>query len=184
MTTYVALWRAVNVGSRSRLRSSELVRVATALGFEGARSWLQSGNLVLRAPTASEASVASRLEQACSSQLGLSTQVIVRSSAEWSRRVRENPYAAEAARDPAHLVLVALSSAPGPAAWTRLRALVTGREYLEGRGRDAYLVYPDGIGRSRLTLGLLERTVGATGTARNWNTVLALDRLAGGVARG
>jgi uncharacterized protein (DUF1697 family) len=42
----------------------------------------------------------------------------------------------------------------------------------------AYIVYPDGIGRSRLTNQLIEKMLGTRGTGRNWNTVLKLDALA------
>ncbi len=37
-----------------------------------------------------------------------------------------------------------------------------------------YLSYPSGSGRSRLTLDYLEKTLGVTGTARNWRTVQRL----------
>ena len=43
-------------------------------------------------------------------------------------------------------------------------------------GREIYLSYPGGSGRSRLTLDYLEKALGVTGTARNWRTV---QRLAG-----
>jgi len=39
---------------------------------------------------------------------------------------------------------------------------------VKAKGREIYIVYPDGIGRSRLKL------TGCVGTARNWNTVLKL----------
>jgi uncharacterized protein (DUF1697 family) len=45
-------------------------------------------------------------------------------------------------------------------------------------GRLAYIVYPDGVGRSRFTHTLIERTLGVRGTARNWNTVRKLGDLA------
>jgi uncharacterized protein (DUF1697 family) len=41
------------------------------------------------------------------------------------------------------------------------------------------VVYPDGIGASRLTTALIERTLGTAGTGRNWNTVLKLAALVG-----
>jgi uncharacterized protein (DUF1697 family) len=47
-------------------------------------------------------------------------------------------------------------------------------------GREVYLVYPDGIGRSRLTNAVIEKKLGARGTGRNWNTVLKLGELVGG----
>lgn len=45
------------------------------------------------------------------------------------------------------------------------------------KGKQAYIVYPDGIGRSRITNALVERKLGSRGTGRNWNTV-ALSRAA------
>ena len=44
-------------------------------------------------------------------------------------------------------------------------------------GRHAYIVYPDGIGRSRLTNKLIDSKLGTRGTGRNWNTVLKLADL-------
>ena len=55
-----------------------------------------------------------------------------------------------------------------------LRAAIAGRERVEAVGAQAYLAYPDGIGRSRLTTASIERTLGTRGTARNWNTVVKL----------
>jgi uncharacterized protein (DUF1697 family) len=40
------------------------------------------------------------------------------------------------------------------------------------RGREAYVLYPDGAGRSRLNLDPL-----GLGTARNWRTVQALAEM-------
>jgi uncharacterized protein (DUF1697 family) len=53
-----------------------------------------------------------------------------------------------------------------------------GPEILHGEGRQACIVYPDGIGRSRLTAALIERKLATRGTARNWNTVMKLAALA------
>ena len=41
-----------------------------------------------------------------------------------------------------------------------------------------YIVYPAGIGRSRLTNSLIDSKLGIRGTGRNWNTVLKLAELA------
>jgi uncharacterized protein (DUF1697 family) len=53
----------------------------------------------------------------------------------------------------------------------------TGREQVTWSGDHAYVWYPDGQGRSRLTLDVLSKAAGRTGTARNWSTVLALAAL-------
>jgi uncharacterized protein (DUF1697 family) len=172
----VALLRAVNVG-KTPLPMADLKRVATALGLREPRTLLQTGNLVFgddgRADTETEALI----ERALSDRLGLATDVFVRSGAEWRGIVEANPFPREAADDPAHLVLMPLKAAVDEARMAALRSAIKGAEYGELRGRDLYLVYPDGIGRSKLTIGLIEKTLGTRGTGRNWNTVLKLGAM-------
>jgi uncharacterized protein (DUF1697 family) len=67
--------------------------------------------------------------------------------------------------------------APNAADVKALRAAISGREILEVIGASAYVVYPDGIGRSRLTTALIEKALGTRGTGRNWNTVVKLASL-------
>jgi uncharacterized protein (DUF1697 family) len=47
-------------------------------------------------------------------------------------------------------------------------------------GREIFLRYPNGSGRSKLTLDWFERHLGASGTARNWRTVSTLLGLTAG----
>ena len=72
---------------------------------------------------------------------------------------------------------VFLKEAPGGAAVKALQAAIVGREVVRAVGRQAYIVYPDGQGRSKLTNALIEKHLGTRGTARNWNTVLRLAEL-------
>jgi uncharacterized protein (DUF1697 family) len=55
-----------------------------------------------------------------------------------------------------------------------LAAAIQGPETVRAKGRQLYIVYPAGIGRSKLTNALIERHLGTRGTGRNWNTVLKL----------
>jgi uncharacterized protein (DUF1697 family) len=48
----------------------------------------------------------------------------------------------------------------------------------EVEGREIYVTYPNGSGRSKLTIEVFEKAFGATATARNVNTVRALIDLA------
>jgi uncharacterized protein (DUF1697 family) len=60
-----------------------------------------------------------------------------------------------------------------------LQGAIKGREQVRVKGRQAYITYPDGIGRSKLTMAVIEKALGTRGTGRNWNTVLKLGDLAG-----
>jgi len=80
--------------------------------------------------------------------------------------------------DPGHLLMLCLKDEPGRDAVTALQKAIVGREIVRAKGRSLYVVYPDGVGTSRLTAVLIERKLGTRVTGRNWNTVLKLAALA------
>lgn len=145
------------------------------LGFRGARSLLQSGNLVFQAAGRTPAGLERLLEETTDQRLGVTTEYFVRTSDEWSRIVAANPFRREAKEDPGHLLVVCLKQAPAAADVKSLQAAIRGPEIVRAEDRQAYIVYPDGVGRSKLTAALIERKLGTRGTARNWNTVLKLQ---------
>jgi uncharacterized protein (DUF1697 family) len=178
MTVQIALLRAVNVAGHAPIAMSDLRDLLTKLGFKEARSLLQSGNLVFEGGRQTAAAVERLLEAEAGKQLDLDTDFFVRTAEEWDAVVAENPFRDEARRDPGHLVVMALKQAPKAAAVEALRTAIKGREIVHAEGRHAYIVYPDGIGRSRLTNRVIEAKLGTRGTGRNWNTVLKLAALA------
>jgi uncharacterized protein (DUF1697 family) len=177
MTNYVALLRAVNIAGRSMVAMSDLRRLLTDLGFDDAKSLLQSGNLAFKADTTDVAELESRLEAETEKRLGLKTAYFVRTLKDMEAVVAGNPYPAEAKSDPGHLVVVFLKDAPTAGALEALRAAIKGPEVVQAKGRHAYIYYPAGIGHSRLTGAVIDSKLGTQGTGRNWNTVLKLEAL-------
>jgi uncharacterized protein (DUF1697 family) len=179
MATYVALLRAINVGGQKAVPMTDLRGLPEKLGFTNARTLLQSGNLVFSGAKQAVAEVERALAAEARKRLKLDTDFFVRTATEWTGLVAACPFRKEAATDPAHLLVLFLKKAPGDEEVDALRAAIAGRETVRAVGRQAYVVYPDGIGRSRLTVALIEKKLGARGTGRNWNTVLKLAALAG-----
>jgi uncharacterized protein (DUF1697 family) len=173
MTTYIGLLRAVNLGPHNKVAMSDLRDIVTGLGMQDARTLHQSGNVVFRSTLRSAAKVERLLAQALEDRLGRATGVFVRTADELKKVVANNPFPEFAARDPSHLVVVFLREAVSQAGVGALQRAITGREQVRANGRHMYIVYPDGIGRSRLGT-LREARITAGGTARNWNTVLKL----------
>jgi uncharacterized protein (DUF1697 family) len=180
MPTHIALLRGVNVGGKSMVAMADLRTMFADLGFTDVRTLLQSGNVMFEAPTArtSEA-LEHQLEKETEIRFGRAFDCFVRDAKEWARAVARNPFGAEAKSDPGHLVLMALKDAPVASAVKALQAAIKGREVVRAAGRHAYIVYPDGIGRSKLTNAVIEKTLATRATGRNWNTVLKLAALAG-----
>jgi uncharacterized protein (DUF1697 family) len=177
---HIALLRAVNVGGHGVVAMSDLRALFAGLGFDDVRTLLQSGNVVFRSSGRSTAAVEKRLEMEAEKRLGLRTAFLVRSAKEWDAMIAGNPFRNEAERDPGHLVIMCLKDAPEAAAVAALQAAIKGPEVVRAGSRHVYLVYPDGIGPSRLTIKVIEGKLGTQGTARNWNTVRKLAALARG----
>jgi uncharacterized protein (DUF1697 family) len=177
MPAFVALLRAVNLGPHNKIAMSDLKAAAEGCGLSNARSWLQSGNLLFEAKAKSPAALEKLLEGALGKELGLETPVVVRSAPEWRAALDDNPFPKQAKADPGHLVLMPLKSKPEKGALAALRAAIVNRETVELVGQQLYLVYPDGIGRSKLTSALIEKKLGVVGTGRNWNTAQKIAAL-------
>jgi uncharacterized protein (DUF1697 family) len=175
---HIALLRGVNVGGHKPVSMSDLLDMLTELGFLGARSLLQSGNLVFRSNARRDGDLERLLEAEAEKHLDLCTNFFVRTVTDLKAVVAHNPFRDEAKNDPAHLVVMFLKTAPARKDMEALQAAITGPETVRADGRHVYIVYPTGIGRSRLTNTLLEDKLGIRGTARNWNTVLKLAALA------
>lgn len=150
----------------------------TELGFENVRSLLQSGNLVFGSRSRFGAELERFLEMEAAKRLALESDFFVRTAEEWKRVVRQNPFRKEAQRDPKHLVVQFLKNAPAAEDVALLQADISGPELVKAKGgNQAYIYYPNGIGRSRLTNAMIEQRIGR-GTGRNWDTVLKLDVIA------
>ena len=177
MPVHIALLRAINVGGHKPVAMADLRDLLTGLGMHDVRSLLQTGNLVFRSDARKSGPLEARLEAEAARGLDLQTDFFVRSAAEWGAIMDKNPFPAEAERDPGHLIVMFLKAAVEVADVEALRAAIKGRETVHAVGREAYIVYPDGVGRSKLTTALLERKLRSRGTARNWNTVTKLGAL-------
>lgn len=174
MPTHIALLRAINVGGRNIIAMAALREMFESLGFANVRTLLQSGNVVFDGERKSAAALEKLLESETEKRFGFAVEYVVRAANEWAGVIDENPFEQAAQDDPSHLVVVFLKNAPDAKSVNDLQAVIKGPEVVRAVGKQLYTVYPDGIGRSKLTIGLIEKTLGTRGTGRNWNTVLKL----------
>jgi uncharacterized protein (DUF1697 family) len=177
MATYIALLRGINVGGNKKVSMSALKTLAEDLGLREPRTLLQSGNLVFESDARSASALESTLEAAVAEKLDVRCDFCLRNAKEWRAIVKANPFERETKEDPSHALVMVLKSAPAAATVKALEEAIVGPERVHLNGRELYLCYPDGMGRSKLTNTLIERKLGTRGTARNWNTVLKLAEM-------
>jgi uncharacterized protein (DUF1697 family) len=180
MAVYVALLRGINVGKHRRVSMADLRDTFAAAGAEHARTYLQSGNVVFESSLGRD-KVGARLEKELKAGLDLDVAVMVRAATDLRRILRRNPFAAQ--KDGTKVHVAFLESKPQPA---RVRLLDPDRvapDAFDIAGREVFLHYPSGYGRSKLSNDYLEKQLGVRSTMRNWKTVTALAELAGGGRR-
>ena len=180
MTTHIALLRGNNVGGHKSVVMADLRGFMEELGFDNVRSLLQTGNLVFRSNARTGTDFERMLETEAAKRLDLHTTFLARTAKELRAIIARNPFDHEAEADPGHLVVMFLKDAPQPAAVKALQAAIKGPEIVRAQGKQLYIVYPAGIGESRLTIKLIEAKLGTRGTGRNWNTIQKLAALAEG----
>ncbi len=170
MTRYVALLRAVNVGGTSKLPMAKLKHIAEEAGFENARTYIASGNLIVSSKLGENA-VRTRLEAAVAAHMGKPVPVIVRTAAEMAAAADANPF-----KDaPGRRVLATFLGAPPPKDALEDVRGHDGERLALGK-REIYVDYCGALlGRSKLRI-----PAAAAGTARNMNTVQKLAEMAGG----
>lgn len=174
MPVYVALLRAVNVGGTGELAMADLKAVCDELGFAGAKTFIQSGNVVFRSDLP-EPAVQAKLEQALAAKMGKAPGVLLRS------RRQLDDIAAKAERfldAKPNLLLITFLPEPPPADALDKLVAPDGEE-VRIDGREIYVHYPNGSGRSKLKLPALR-----PGTARNLNTIRKLAEMAAAMEDG
>lgn len=178
MPVTIFLLRAVNVGGASTIKMEALRALTPALGLRHAATLLQSGNLVAAHDGGDIEAFARKLEKAIADGHAMRPRVIPRSLDELREILAKPPLPADDTRQPNRLLVMTLEAAPAKGAMERLREHHAGPEAMSLQGRDLYLHYSEGIGRSKLTNAVIEKHLGVQGTARNWNTLTKLAALA------
>jgi uncharacterized protein (DUF1697 family) len=167
MTKYVALLRAVNVGGTGLLPMKQLQALCSGLGLANVRTYIQSGNVRFESPDA-EPAVTRMLERAIGEKLGRPVGVLIRTAPELRAILKANPFPNA---KPSQIGVIFL---PKPAPEDSLDGIVVpGREEVRMIGREVFVHYPDGMGRSKLKLPFA-----ADGTTRNVNTLTKLLAMA------
>src|SRR5262245_45134345 len=146
-----------------------------SLGHTDVVTYIQSGNVVLTSPRKDPTK---EIEEKIAEDFGLSVTVMVRTPAELRKVVKGNPF--PKVKEGKKLHVVFLSGAPTKAAAAALDPDRSPPDEFVLKGRELYVHYPDGQGRSKLSNDWIEKTLGVRGTSRNWNTVLKLVDLSGG----
>lgn len=176
--SFAAFVRAVNVGAHRKLSTLQLTSFVEERGGQSVQTILQTGNVVFHHPSTSTHRLETAFDTAAETGLGWAAQFMIRTAGQMHETLRHNPFPEMARSDPSHLVVVFLKSAPSTTVAGTLEGVRPGRERFALSGSELYVTFPDGIGRSKVSLDWMEKRLATVGTMRNWNTVTRVTQAA------
>jgi len=177
-TAAVLLLRGINVVGKNQIKMDALRALCESNGLRNVRTHIQSGNVIFRGTKKDISGCALRMEAAIEESFGFRPAVMIRSTEEMRKVVSRNPFAKRANIDPSRLLVSFLGKEPTREQLQSALAIEVGPEELHILGSEMYIYYPDGVGKSKLPIGRIERALETSGTARNWNTVTRLLEMA------
>jgi uncharacterized protein (DUF1697 family) len=171
----IALLRGINVGRAKRVAMADLRTLFEELGFTGVRTVLNSGNVVFGSPARTPVAAASAIEEALVRRLGVASRVTVLSIDELDEIVAGNPLV-EQSTDHSRLVVFTLATS----VQCKLVAPLAEQDWSPGAlaigKRAVYVWCPSGVLDSAAAAAV-NKLLGDTTTARNWNTLCKLHAL-------
>ena len=167
MVELIAFLRAVNVGGTGKIAMGDLKALCERLGFENVRTYNQSGNIVFRSRR-DRAKAQALLAQALAARMKAPVVVLLRTAAELSTLLARNPFPKA---EPSRVIVFFFEKPPTKGALDGL--VIPGNEEVRLMGREIFVHYPDGQGRSKLKVPQAN-----TGTGRNLNTLAKLVEMA------
>lgn len=171
MPVAVSILRGINVGGHHKIKMEELRSLYETLGFRNVETYIQSGNVVFELKQAQVKTATKRIEDAIEKRYGFRVGVVLRTAAELRRAMESNPFGDRAGMEPAKLLVCFLGADAAASCAEKLGAIKVQGEIIRHVGRELFIYFPEGQGKSKVTMAMLDKAAGTFCTGRNWNTV-------------
>lgn len=162
MVTYVSFLRAINVGGTGKIKMNELKELYESFGCQDVRTVLQTGNVIFKVSKLPD------FAPAIEKRFGHRPEVINRKLSDIEKIIEANPFAKFKGLSPSWQLVMFLNKKPNSNA---VDDLVSENETLWLKGKELYIAFQNGVGKSKLTNQKIEKALGVLGTMRNWNTL-------------
>ena len=167
---FIIILRGINVSGKNKLPMQALRDVLTSLKFENVKTYIQSGNIVLKSEK-NKKEIALIIKEGIQNQFGYDVPVLVRTIEEWEKAIANNPYKAV---EPKQQYFTFLSEVPEITTFD-----------IDAKN-DEFTVIDDvvyvnavgGYGKTKLSNNFLEKKLKVIATTRNLKTTLKLLELA------
>lgn len=177
MPVLISMLRGVNLGPHNRIKMDALRAVYVSLKLQDPRTYVQSGNVIFKTKE-NTPQLAKKIQNAIQKQLGCCPDVILRTTDELRKAIAASPFADRPNLEPSKILVSFLHAEPPREAAGGFERFKDYPEEVHLKGRELYIYFPNGAGKTKLPWSAVERLLKVTGTARNWNSVTNMLKIA------
>ncbi|HEX4785010.1 MAG TPA: DUF1697 domain-containing protein [Candidatus Sulfotelmatobacter sp.] len=171
MPVLISMLHGINVGGHNKVDMAALRALYKSLNFEDAHTYVQSGNVIFRTKEKLSPALAKKIQTAIERKFGCRSEIILRTADELRKTIAATPFPASRGLEPGKVLVTFLAADPGPDANAALLKLKNHPEELHLKGRELYIYFPNGAGKSKLPWSSIAKLLKTEGTARNWNSI-------------
>jgi len=174
--TYIAFLRALMPTGKNSIPSMKrLAEVLTVAGYEGVRTYIQSGNIILRSKAFPDA-IGADIHRLIAEHFGADLQVIVKTVDELRRAINESPFKDN--DDPTCVFLALSNQTADPIRLRELQQADFVQQKVMVGDECIHLWLPWDAKPKRLSNAFLEKHLGITSTMRNIRVARKIYELA------
>ncbi len=173
-STYVALLRGINVSGSNIIKMADLRDMMENLGFSGAETYIQSGNIIFRSKTSDLNTLEERIVSGISARFSLSVPALVLDSRQLTAILNNCPFPDDGISKPVGVYISLMSALPDDEGFQAINGKTVPTEQWKIIDRCLFLNCPAGYGKTRITNELIEKNLKVVSTTRNIRTMRKL----------
>tara|TARA_R110002050_G_scaffold133134_7_gene255510 strand:+ start:50827 stop:51408 length:582 start_codon:yes stop_codon:yes gene_type:complete len=174
MTTYIILLRGINVGGHKKVLMSNLRAMLHDLDFKMVRTYIQSGNIVLKSDVDSNTEVSQIIKEGICDTFGYDVPVLARTYIEWKKIMEQSPYEEPNDLKTKKWYYVLLQETPKLALINSLQQEQFNNERFIISHSCVYLCTDQGYGKTKCDNNFFEKKLKVQATTRNHRTMMKL----------
>lgn len=176
MQKYIVLLRGINVGGHRKVPMADLRQLLSVNGFVDVKTYIQSGNVVLKSKLKTAQEVEQNVAELIHSHFGFEVGVYAFFEENWQSIIDGNPFV-KTEPDIGKLYVAFLKTTPSAEGINKLKDVDFGADEYKIVGDKIYLKYATKASQSKLTNPTIERKLGVEATSRNWRTTLKMGEM-------
>ena len=173
---YVALLRGINVSGQKKILMKDLRELLSKNeNLQNIKTYIQTGNVIFDSDLESTSQLSEIIHTYIYRAYNFKVPVITSSKSYWDEIIKGNPYLNDKTIDINHVSTTILEKKPTKENIAILKTMNFYPDTYIISERIIYTVYPNGVGRSKMTNSVFEKKMETAATSRNWKTMCKIQ---------